>query len=92
MSKKSVPANFLKSIFFYGHFNRFKYAKFFQFFSFQTEKFLSTPKNRARTAELSVPIDSAEKYIEICILDVWENFFGEALSHSSKLFVVKKRR
>ena len=69
----------------------FNLLKFFNFFAFKTEKFHFTPENRARTAQLSVPIDSAgKKYIEICTLDMWENFFGEAVRHSSKLFVVKK--
>ena len=34
---------------------------FFNFLAFKTEKFHFTPENRARTAKLSVPIDSAGK-------------------------------
>ena len=54
----------------------FDLLKFFNLFVFQTEKFYFTPENRARTAKLSVPIVP--------------QFFGEAVRHSSKLFVVKK--
>ena len=53
---------------------------------FETEKFHFTTKNRARTVKLF----RGEKYIEICTSNMWENFFGEAVRHSSKLFVVKK--
>ena len=55
---------------------------FFNFFAFKTEKFHLTPENRARTAKLNVPITNRfqrEKYIEICTLDMWENFFGVAV-------------
>ena len=49
---------------------------FFNFFAFKTEKVHFTPKNRARIAKLSVPIDSAvKKYIEICTLDVGKFFW-----------------
>ena len=60
--KKSVPSNFLISL-------------FFNFFAFKTEKFHFSPEKRARTARLSVPIDSAvEKTFKY---DVWicEKFF-----------------
>lgn len=64
---------------------------FFNFFAFKTEKVHFTDENRARTAKLSVPSIPREKYIAImCTLDMWENFFGEAVRHSSKLFIVKK--
>ena len=33
---------------------------------------------------------SGKKYIEICTLDMWKNFFGEAVRQLSKLFKVKK--
>ena len=79
VSKKSVPTNFFKSIFFMGTSIGLNLLNFFHFFAFKTKKFHFTPKNRARTAKLSVPIDTAVK-----------NTFGEAVRHSSKLFVVKK--
>ena len=47
--------------------------------------------SRARTAKLSVPIDSAGKNkSEYVLWDMWENFFGEAVRHLSKLLEVKK--
>ena len=65
---------------------------FFNFIAFETEKFRFKPKNRARTAKLSVPIGSSGKNRSkyLCTLDMWENFFGTAVRHVSKLFVVKK--
>ena len=59
--------------------------------AFKTEKFHFTPENRARTAKLSVPIDSAGKNTSKYVLWICgKNFFGETVRHSLKLFVVKK--
>ena len=59
--KKGVPTNFLKSIFFMGTSIGLNLLHFFNFFAFGTEKFHFTPKNRAQTAKLSIPVDSAGK-------------------------------
>ena len=63
-------------------------------FAFKMEKFHLSPEKRARTAKLSVPINRLREknYVEICSSDMGENFFGEAVRHSSKLFKVKKTR
>ena len=77
-AEKKCAQKFFEKYIFYGHFNRFKTAKFFQCFAFKTEKFNFTPENRARTAKLSVPIDSAVKNTSKYVL--WmcgKIFFGK---------------
>ena len=54
-------------------------------------EFHFSSENRARgEAKLSIiPTDSAGKNTSKYV-DMWENFFGEAVRHSSKLIIVKK--
>ena len=64
---------------------------FLNFFAFKTEKFHFSPKKRARTAKLRVPIDSVGKNTSKYVLWVCGKIsFGEAIRHSSRLFIVKK--
>ena len=66
-------------VFFYGHSNWFKDDKL----SFFTWEKGSGSKTKC------IDRFSEEKYVGICCFDVWENFFGEAVRHSLKLFKVK---
>ena len=77
VKKKRVPTHFLKSFFFMSSTIGLNLLNFFNFFALKTEKFHFAPKNRARTAKLSLYTNqfSDKKYIEIYTLDVWENFF-----------------
>ena len=74
-----------------GTSNSLNLLNLFNFFVFKTENFHLTPENRAWTAKLRVPLDSAGKNTSNYVLWIsGKIFFGEAVRHSSKLFVVKK--
>ena len=75
VSKKSVPSNFLKSIFFMGAASGFNPIIFCNDFAIKTGKFHFSPENRARAAKLSVPINSAEKNTSKCVLWICGEIF-----------------
>ena len=91
--KKKVPSNFLKSIFFCGHFNWFNYSDEFSplYFAYKTEKFHFSPKKRARTAKVSKPIHSAGKNVRRNML--FGCMMGKcfAVRHLSKLFKAREK-
>ena len=88
-AKKSVPTQFLKSIFFMS--TSIYSDKLLDLFWVKTGKiaFFTRKSGSDSKTKCTNPF-SGKKYIKICTLDMWKNFFGEAVRQLSSCSKWKK--